>query len=379
MENKESLKILKNAYVEKFPQLENIDENELYICLDYLRNLYKTYKGIPEISNRNNKPLCLYCKLNPCIKSHSISENVLKTIASNEFDLFKFNNKWFYFTVMIGILNKYKYYESMDDSESILQHIKTSYASGFDGFCKDCDNKLFDSLDNGIHNGVDKMMWELLYRTVAYKIRDLEKYKEMQMGILDFANKNPSFYNIWNTWWCGTIIQTLYKDKKTVEGYINGSNIYIEKLYIELEEIKKYENDMNLFKKKYFYKYSKKKSKINYLGVNYMQYYPNGINPNIIEKLKDNLLVAQIGIKKNDKTYDYYNILITKKQAKENLKEIHKELKYKGIINYFLIENEIDHSNTFFKRLSNENNLQSTKKEKIKLGKKLNKTDYKKI
>ena len=341
----------------------NKNEEEQFI--NFIGQLADEHKGTPKITRQK---LCFYCNGKNCIKSHSISENVLNEIASPKNYLFKFNDKWFYFKLAVSRVKGRQHFINMDNNESILNDIPSSDASVFDGFCSECDANLFKSLDGGISKGKTRFKWELLYRTIAYKIRYLEEEVNMETRILDFAEKNDFFCHLWQSNFENTEAEIFYSSKQAIKDKINTMKEIIDYLNSEMVKVKSYENNDILFKKTYCWKeVPLSKESLNFLGINYIPFLYEGENLKI--KLNSDLLIAQFGYKalswtKENPKYHYSQIIVCKKESEYLLENIINNLGCTEFINNILIDNEKMHSNTFFKRFSDKSDIINSKNEK---------------
>lgn len=365
----------------------NYTEDQINKYINFLGKLADNNKGIPKITRM---PECLHCQNQKCIKSHSISENVLNQIASpKKFKnakqhLFKFNDKWFYFQVSIARLKKIPHFENMDNNETILNDCTTNDSSVFDGFCAKCDQDLFDSLDNGINKGKVRFIWELLYRTIAFKIRYMEEEVNVENQILAFAEESKFFYSMWKDGFKDTPIEMIYASKEMIENRIKSINKIIDNLKVSFLNIKSYENKDLEFRKEYTWKeIPLSKESLNFLGINYISYIEEVQNLKI-NKLNSDFLVSQFGYEslswnEENQKYHYSQIIICQKKSQETLEEIINEFGAKELINNILIESEKMHANTFLKRTTDPKDKIESKTEKIMVGKLLNMTHYSKI
>lgn len=355
-------------YLKEFPELSNYSQSDIETFFNFFSSLYLTYKEEPLVT-RNQ--LCLYCNNTNCIKSHSISEGVLNSIASKDKNLFKFNDTLYYLAIKLNRIQELPYFENLNNSSLILQDVSSSYASAFDGFCAKDDNKLFKSLDDGDKNpsfSFSRYYWELLYRTIAFKIRFIEQFISIENKIISFMKENSSFSDIWNIIMQQQVFQNMYvnlNNNRLGLMYLKNS---VKELKTKLTEIKSYEFNLILFEQDYyFYSHRIFKKDVRFLSCNYIEFSRFLNNHPYIDLLKSDLLVSKIGIKFSKK-FRYYNILGIKKNKKNELDSLLSFYNENEIINSLVIDSKFNQNNTFFKRKNIKRNQVLSNRERKKLG-----------
>lgn len=325
--------------LEGFPQFKEFDLLEFEKNIIFFDSIPGFHTGAPIIRTKT----CLHCNINDTLKSHSISETVLRSISIDG-TLYKKNSHWYFLKCIINIYAGIQHFQEKTVDDYSMS-ISTKVSSIFDGFCPACDKILFNSLDNGSNN-LPEIYWATLYRTVSYKLRYLEELLFLDNEILNFANKNSSFFEFWKLLYGK---KSHYDSIKEIQTGIKALENCIELYYKMVQEIKIYQYNLSLFSQDY-YVHTKKISKPSYLGANHLLYYPEGDNFKYISKVKSPMMIGKLGIltsqhKTLGNSYSYFNIIIVKKEKES----IVRKFNFNDICNYFLTKTSNYSENSYFK------------------------------
>lgn len=157
------------------------------------------YRYLP--SDNKLKKKCIHCSQELTIPSHSVSNNNLTFFAQREKIFFLKNGNLFHNLNLLTLINKT---QQNVDKLRIFEKIAIKEASTYQGFCRVHDNDLFMNIDGNIpYEQMKKekyysLKYEILYRTLAWKIAKKEEDLEMFIYLNNLYQKEPDFKQLWD-------------------------------------------------------------------------------------------------------------------------------------------------------------------------------------